>query len=140
MHILLATLFSLGLTISVQADTGRPSNRIVCEAPELTALSGKLGRNLCVQKSIVANLSVTGPALHTAARALLEHPIGYNPSRDPDAITCRQDSTQTGTRLPPVMTCGYNRDWKALWGPGPQFHDVVPIPSQTGVTMPNGHT
>ena len=117
--ILLALLTSLGLTASLQVVAGPVSTQtgnLVC-GPELIGLSKELGRNLCVQRSIVANLSVTGPALDAAARALVEHPIGYNPSRDPDAITCRQTEHPAGSRLPPYLSCGYNSYWKerAAW-------------------------
>jgi hypothetical protein len=45
-------------------DTGT----IVCDPPELVALSKQVGRRLCAQNDIVNNLGTTGPTLAEAAR------------------------------------------------------------------------
>jgi hypothetical protein len=72
---------------------------IVCQPPELDALAGQLGRELCVQNTIVANLSANSAALERAARA----PANASPAAsDPSAILCRPDSERSDLHLPAI--------------------------------------
>lgn len=90
---------------------------MICQPPELDGLARQLGSELCVQSTIVANLTVTGPALETAARA----PANVSPtddvSGDPNAITCRPDPKRSDSHLP-ALACARNSYWawyKAKW-------------------------
>jgi hypothetical protein len=94
---------------------------MTCQAPELDALSRKLGKELCVQSTLVANLSATGPALEAAARA----PVKVSPtdtvSGDPNAISCRFDPGLSD-RLLPAIACArgsywawYREKWDEPW-------------------------
>jgi len=83
---------------------------MMCQAPELDALAGKLGKDLCVQSTVVANLTATGPALATAARA----PVNASPADtmpgDPNAISCRLDPGVSDRHLP-AISCARNNYW-----------------------------
>ena len=90
---------------------------MMCQPPELDALAKRLGSELCVQNTIVANLTTTGPALETAARA----PANVSPEDtvpgDPNAISCRLDPKRSDVQLPAVA-CARNSYWawyKAKW-------------------------
>jgi hypothetical protein len=90
---------------------------MLCQAPELDGLVGKLGRELCVQSTLVANLTVTGPALEAAARA----PADVSPEDavpgDPDTISCRLDPRRSDRQLPAVA-CARGSYWawyKVKW-------------------------
>ena len=86
----------------------------MCRPPQLVPLSKEVGRNLCVQNDIVANLKMTGSALEAAALSLARHPIGNEPSGDPNAIACRQRDIQTDTRVLSPLTCAHNSYWVKL--------------------------
>jgi hypothetical protein len=81
-----------------------------CQPPELDALAGKLGRELCVQNTLVTDLAATGPALEAAART----PAKLSPEDpvpgDPNAITCRLDPGVSDRNLPAVA-CARNSYW-----------------------------
>jgi hypothetical protein len=83
---------------------------MMCQPLELDALARQLGSELCVQSTLVANLTVTGPALETAARA----PAKVSPtdavSGDPNAITCRLDPERSDAHLS-AMACARNSYW-----------------------------
>src|SRR4051812_37925601 len=64
---------------------------MICQPPELDALAGQLGRELCVQSTLLANLTVAGPALETAARAPAKLAPQDAVPGDPNAISCRLD-------------------------------------------------
>jgi len=90
---------------------------MMCQPPELDVLARQLGKDLCVQSTIVANLTVTGPALETAAR----EPARVSPEDtvrgDPDAITCRLDHGVSDRHLSDIA-CARNSYWawyKAKW-------------------------
>ena len=86
---------------------------MICQPPELDALAKQLGRQLCVQSTIVANLGATGPALETATRMPVKLSPTDSVSGDPDAITCRLDPEHSDAELP-AMTCARNNYW-AWW-------------------------
>jgi hypothetical protein len=78
---------------------------IVCQPPQLAALSRQVGHDLCVQSDIIKSLDVIGPALETAARSL------DNSSSGPDAIMCRIDPAHTDAGLLSEETCAFNNYW-----------------------------
>ena len=83
---------------------------MLCQPPDLDAFAAKLGRELCVQSTVVENLMQTAPALGAAARA----PAQVSPleavSGDPVAITCRLDSRRSDIHLP-AIACARNSYW-----------------------------
>jgi hypothetical protein len=88
-----------------------------CQPPELDALATQLGKELCVQSTLVANLTVTEPALAAAARV----PAKLSPEDavpgDPDAISCRLDPGRSDRHLPAVA-CARDSYWawyKTKW-------------------------
>ena len=90
---------------------------MMCQPPELDALARQLGSELCVQSTIVANLTATGPALETAARG----PAKVSPEDavpgDPDAISCRLDPGVSDRHLS-AIACARNSYWawyQAKW-------------------------
>jgi hypothetical protein len=90
---------------------------MMCQPQELAALAARLGNELCVQNTIVADLTVTGPALEMAART----PANTSPtdpvSGDPNAISCRLDPKRSDAQLP-ATACARNSYWawyKAKW-------------------------
>ena len=109
-HILLTLLTSVGLGASVQAIAGQvPPNMIYdCVQPELAPLSKELGRTVCVQYDMIKNMNVMRPAVETAAREFVNHPIKIEASSDPNAITCRKHDMAF---RPPTLICARNSDW-----------------------------
>jgi hypothetical protein len=92
---------------------------MICQPPEMDALSRQLGSDLCVQNTIVANLTATGPALEAAARA----PSKVSPedmvSGDANAISCGLDPGVSDRHLT-AIACARNSYWtwyKALRDP-----------------------
>lgn len=108
--------------VLVSADPPAPpapafTSYMICQPPELDAMAGKLGHELCVQNTIVANLDVTGPALETAARAPTNVPVEEAVSGDPNAITCRLDLERSDIHLP-AIACARDSYWdwyKTKW-------------------------
>lgn len=90
------------------------SRLILCQPPQLIELSKQLGRHLCVQYDIVANLKVTGAILEKAARSLMQHPTMDESSDDPNAISCNEEHQQTATRLKSPLACAHNSYWASL--------------------------
>lgn len=90
------------------------SRFIVCQPPQLVELSKQLGRNLCVQYDIVANLDVTVSALEKAARLLVQRPTVNRSSGDPNAISCYEEHQQSATRLRSPLACAHNSYWASL--------------------------
>ena len=90
---------------------------MVCQPPELDALAGKLGSELCVQNTIVANLTVTGPALETAARTPANTSPADEVSGDPNAIACILDKERSDIHLPAIACArgSYWRWYQAKW-------------------------
>jgi hypothetical protein len=90
---------------------------MICQPPELDALARQLGNELCVQNTIVADLTKRNPALETAARTPAEVPPEDTVSGDPDAISCRLDPKRSDAHLP-AIACARNNYWawyKAKW-------------------------
>lgn len=90
---------------------------MICQPPELDAMAAKLGHDLCVQNTIVANLGVMGPALESAARAPTNVPVEDAVSGDPNAITCRLDLERSDIHLP-AIACARDSYWdwyKTKW-------------------------
>lgn len=83
---------------------------MVCQPPELDALAGKLGTDLCVQNTIVANLKTTGPALEAAARAPAKAPPEQIVSGDANAISCGPDPGVSDRHLT-AMDCARGSYW-----------------------------
>jgi hypothetical protein len=83
---------------------------MICQPPELDALAGKLGSELCVQSTIVANLKVTGPALEAAARGPVKVSSTDTVSGDPAAITCLRDLERSDIHLP-AIACARGSYW-----------------------------
>ena len=85
---------------------------MICQPPELDALAGQLGRELCVQSTLVANLAATRPVLEAAARA----PANLSPtdevSGDPNAIICRPDFERSDLHLS-ALACARGSYW--IW-------------------------
>jgi hypothetical protein len=91
---------------------------MLCQPPELDALATQLGSELCVQSTLLANLTVTGPALEMAARTPAKLSPGDTVSGDPNAISCRLDPGLSGLHLQ-AIACARGSYWawyKAGWG------------------------
>jgi hypothetical protein len=98
---------------------------MLCQAPELDALARKLGKELCVQNTLLANLTATAPALETAARAPAKASPTDTVAGDPNAISCRFDPGLSD-RLLPAIACArgsywawYSAKWDAPWSATP---------------------
>ncbi len=98
---------------------------MMCQPPELDALATKLGKELCVQNTVVADLTQTGPALEAAART----PANLSPADavpgDPNAISCRLDPKRSDAQLPAIACAKnsywawYSAKWPAPWSSTP---------------------
>ena len=90
---------------------------MICQPPELDAFARQLGSELCVQSTLVANLTATGPALQTAARGPAKlAPEDAGPG-DADAISCRLDPGVSDRHLS-AIACARNSYWawyQAKW-------------------------
>jgi hypothetical protein len=82
----------------------------MCQPPELDALAIKLGKELCVQNTLVANLTVTAPALETAARGPTKLSPEDSVHGDPSAISCRLDPGVSDRNLS-AIDCARNSYW-----------------------------
>jgi hypothetical protein len=108
-HILLATLFSLGVaSIPVIAGELPPNMIYDCEQPELALLSKELGRTVCVQYDMIKDMKVVRPAVEAAARASVGRSIKIAASDDPSAITCREHDVAFRSSN---LVCARNSDW-----------------------------
>ena len=90
---------------------------MLCRPPELDALATRLGNELCVQSTVLENLTITGPALEMAARAPANTSPTDSVSGDPNAISCRLDPKRSDAHLP-ATACARNSYWawyKAKW-------------------------
>jgi hypothetical protein len=99
------------------APTPAFTSYMICQPPELDALARKLGSDLCVQNTIVADLASTGAALEAAARTPTNVPAADAVSGDPNAIICRVDLERSDIHLP-ARACarGSYWDWyKSKW-------------------------
>lgn len=84
---------------------------MICQPPELDALAGKLGSDLCVQNTLVADLAAAGSALEAAARAPSKAPPEDIVSGDANAITCGIDPGVSDRHLTAVA-CARNSYWR----------------------------
>jgi hypothetical protein len=83
---------------------------MMCQPPELDALASKLGRDLCVQNTLVADLKGWGPSLETAAAAPAKLAPQDPAPGDPNAVSCRLDPGVSDRHLPAVA-CARNSYW-----------------------------
>jgi hypothetical protein len=90
------------------APASASTSYMMCQAPELDALASQLGRELCVQSTIMANLNAAGPALQTAARALVQD--SPKDAASSDSIICRQDRERSDAHLA-AMACARESYW-----------------------------
>lgn len=91
---------------------------MICQPPELDTFARQLGKELCVQNTLVANLTATGPALEAAART----PVNTSPEDaapgDPNAIVCHPDLERSDVHLSSVACARgsywdwYNSKWR----------------------------
>jgi hypothetical protein len=108
--------------LSVSRDSDAPpaqpfTSYMLCQPPELDALAGKLGKELCVQNTLLANLAELTPALEAAARAPAKLAPGDAVPGDPNMISCRQDPGVSDLHLPAVA-CARGSYWawyRAKW-------------------------
>jgi len=100
---------------------------MLCQPPELDALSVKLGRDLCVQSTLIANLPAAEPALEMAARS----PAKVSPQEavpgGPDAITCRLDPGISDRQLP-AIACARGSYWAWYQAKWPEPWSSTPAP------------
>ncbi|MBA2588800.1 MAG: hypothetical protein H0U98_09270 [Alphaproteobacteria bacterium] len=99
---------------------------MICQPPELDALAGQLGSELCVQSTIVASLAAAGPALERAARTPSNASPEDTVSGDPHDISCRRDPKLSDQHLA-AIACARGSYWawyKALHDP--QFSMPAP--------------
>lgn len=92
------------------APTSAFMSYMLCQAPELDMLARELGSELCVQSTLAENLSVTGPALETAARMPAKLSPDDTVPGGPDAITCRLDPGISSLHLQ-AIACARNSYW-----------------------------
>jgi hypothetical protein len=83
---------------------------MMCQPPEMDAFVRQLGRELCVQSTIVANLAVTRLALETAAHATAKVAPTDDVSGDPNAIVCRPDLERSDVHLS-AIACARGSYW-----------------------------
>lgn len=83
---------------------------MMCQPPELDALATRLGKELCVQNTLVANLAITSAALEAAARAPAKLAPQDTMPGDPEAISCRLDPGVSDRHLPAVA-CARGSYW-----------------------------
>ena len=83
---------------------------MMCQPPQLDALAGKLGHELCVQDTLLANLAATGAALEHAAHAPAAALAEDIAPGDPDAITCRPNPWILDRHLS-AMACAKGSYW-----------------------------
>jgi len=99
---------------------------MMCQPSELDTLATQLGKELCVQSTLVTDLSATGPALTAAARAPAQMSPEDTVSGDPNAISCRLDPKRSDAHLPAVA-CARGSYWawyKIKWN-----DPLSPIPA-----------
>jgi hypothetical protein len=83
---------------------------MICQPPELDALAGRLGSDLCVQNTIVANLAAMRPALEAAAATPSKLPPEDMAPGDANAISCGPDPEVSDRHLT-AMACARNSYW-----------------------------
>ena len=86
---------------------------IVCRAPAMESLSVRLGKEICIQSSLLDQLSTLEPAVEAAAATPVDETPGDSGSAEPNGITCRTDPERTDLRLS-TIACARNYYW-AWW-------------------------
>ena len=99
---------------------------MMCQPPELDALATQLGKELCVQSTLVADLAATSPALAAAARAPAQVSPEDTVTGDPNAISCRLDPKRSDAQLPAVA-CARGSYW--AWYKTKWSDPLSPIPA-----------
>jgi hypothetical protein len=99
---------------------------MICQAPELDALAGRLGKELCVQSTIVATLASSGAALEAAARSPSAALAADTAQIDPSAISCHSDPEISDRHLP-AIACARNSYWD--WYKGKRRDPLSPTPA-----------
>lgn len=98
---------------------------MMCQPPELDALARQLRSDLCVQSTVVADLTQTRPALEAAARAPAKVAPTDTVPGDPNAISCRLDPKRSDAQLPAIACARnsywawYTEKWSAPWSATP---------------------
>ena len=90
---------------------------MLCQPPELDAFARQLGSELCVQSTLLPNLTETRPALETAARMPAKLSPDDKVPGDADTISCRLDPGLSDPQLQAVA-CAKGSYWawyKAGW-------------------------
>lgn len=90
---------------------------MVCQPPELDGLAEKLGKELCIQNTLLPNLPTIEPALEIAARAPAKLAAGEAVAGGPNALSCRLDPGVSDLHLPAVA-CARGSYWawyRAKW-------------------------
>jgi hypothetical protein len=83
---------------------------MLCQPPELDALATRFGKELCVQSTLVANLTAAGPALEREARAPAKLSPADPAPGDANAISCRLDPGVSDRHLP-AIACARGSYW-----------------------------
>jgi len=83
---------------------------MICQPSELNALARTLGRQLCVQNSVLAILNETGAELEGAARALVQKTPAPSASDENKAITCHEDPERSDADLTDIA-CARRNYW-----------------------------
>jgi len=104
-------------------DTSAPppqafTSYMLCQPPELDAMASKLGHEMCVQNTVVADLAGWAPSLEAAARAPAKLKPEETVPGDANAISCRLDPGVSDRNLS-AIACARNSYWawyKAKWG------------------------
>src|SRR5690606_4224148 len=90
-----------------QAPAPAFTSYIVCQPPQLDALTRKLGNELCVQNTLLPDPGTTSAALEAAAST----PAIFSPADtapgDAAAITCYRDRERSDINLP-AIACAKN--------------------------------
>ncbi len=83
---------------------------MICQPPELDALAGTLGSDLCVQNTLLADLKTNAPGLAAAARNPSNAPPEDMISAEANAISCGRDA-QVSDRHLTAISCARNSYW-----------------------------
>lgn len=130
-YVLLASLFSVGLTASFQIANSQPPagplatgvhdpDALTCDAPQLVPLAKAVGWKTCIQNSMVATFSETGRLSPggSVIRSLSDLPMSRDPTPtgagDPDAVTCTVPTRSAGSVQLGPIACAHNAFWAKL--------------------------
>jgi hypothetical protein len=103
--------FVSGDRVDRAAPPPRPfTSYMVCQPPELDALATRLGKELCVQSTILPDLKGWGPSLEAAARTPADIAPQDALPGDPNAISCRLDPGVSDRQLK-AIACARGSYW-----------------------------